>query len=315
MRLFRQLLILAGIVLLGLDIYLQSHGSHLCPYEGCRIVAQTPFATLKGYPLTLWGLVFFVVALIFSFSPALLGLWCSLGLGFSAYMVYLQVFVIERLCQMCLLVEAIVLLLFLSLLDASRLKNMLCLFVVGLLGTHALYTFPPGYVSPRLADAAVWKGKGEYRVVFFFDPLCPACERAYQVMREHRELWSSVTFRSLAIHKGSLERAVLFYGLCLSNGDPWAAFEVCHSREPHAEAKFSVSGVDKVVEENLRALQTIGVDAVPAIFVCDGGRCRVFVGYRQFSDWVASVAKPQQPETTIFQPIEQGVCTPKKECY
>ncbi len=313
MRVFRQLLIIIGLAVLALDLYMTQHGKHLCPYQGCRIVAATPFSTLKGYPLSIWGLAFFVVAFIFSFTPRILSWWVALGAGFSLYMVYLQVSVINRLCQMCILIEGIVFLLLLTLLRHIRAKDLCFLIAVGFLATHALYTFPPGYVDAKVAEAATWRGKGSYDLVFFFDPQCPACERNFKIMSKNKDLWRSVTFKSIAIHKGSAEKARFFYSLCREGMDPWKAFSLIHSgKMPKLERKLPWAKIKKMLEQNLETLENLGIDAVPVVVVKGESR-RILVGWKEFSEWVEKNTKQVQ-EPVLFHPIEEGICTPHKEC-
>ena len=310
MRIFRWLLALVALAVLGLDLYMSSKGIHLCPYEGCRVVSSTPFATLLGYPLVLWGIVFFAVAFLLAPSNALFALWSSIGMGFSLYMIYLQVFVVGKLCQLCLFVEAVVFVMFLSSLRWKR--GLLPLIViVGFLSTHALYTFPPAYADGSLEKAATWKGTGKYRIMFFFDPLCPACERSFKLLQGQKEKLAEVQFKSTAIHTGSMRRAAVFYGLCMSGKDPWEAFRLVHGeRPPQLSRTPTYAKVKGIVEQNLSAIKALGIDAVPVIVVLDGESRRILVGYRELEEWLRSVSS-NAPSPPLFLPLEQGICTPK----
>ncbi len=318
MRVFRWLLLLLGLALLGIDLYFMQHGKTLCPYEGCKVVSSTPFAVLRGYPLSVWGIFFFASAFIFSWLEELLSVWVALGMGFSLYMVYLQFFVINRLCQMCLLIEAIVCLLFFTLLSGRRFLYMLLLIVIGFLGTHALYTFPPDYADPKVAEAAVWKGSGEYTVAFFFDPLCPACGKSFRLMKENRKVFKEVRFKSLAIHDGSFKRARAFYDMCYSGRDPWDAFELVHRKEfSHEKYKVSYAKVKGIVKRNLDAIIAMGIDAVPVLVVYDSKSiCKVLIGYSSIKAWLEEVtySEPQGSGIPLLHPLEGELCTPTKEC-
>ncbi len=231
-------------------------------------------------------------------------------------MVFLQVFVIGKLCQLCLLVEILVLLLFITSFRFSRVAYALFLLLVGFLTTHAMYTFPPDYTDPALVRAATWEGKGAYTVKFFFDPQCPACEKAFEVMKSYRSDFASVEFRSVAIHKGSFEKALGFYLLCERGEDPWMAFEKIHSGSsvPFVAGGALAVKVRSLVDSNLHVLLGIGIDAVPVIMVEKGENRRVFVGYKELENFLAKNGGEEPPPLMMFHPMTEGVCTPKKEC-
>ncbi|WP_068550091.1 vitamin K epoxide reductase family protein [Thermosulfidibacter takaii] len=314
MRLFRWLLLLLGIGVLAADVYFAQHGKHFCPYEGCKIVASTPFSVLLGYPLTFWGLAFFLGAFLFSFFEPLFALWISLGTGFSLYMIYLQYGVIGKLCQLCLLVEGIVLVLFITSLRSKRFSSLLFFVLIGFLGTHFLYTFPPDYVDSRVEKAATWKGQGEYEVSFFFDPLCPACGKTFELLKKKEEFLKEIKFKSLAIHKGSFERARAFYDECLKGKEPWSAFELIHRKDfSYSKYEVPVAKVKGIVKRNLDAILAFGLNAVPVLVVHNSDRHKILVGYGSISQWLDSLSKRVE-SLPVFQPIEGEVCTPQREC-
>lgn len=74
---------------------------------GCEKVQTSDYADLSGVPVALFGAIGYGLILISlalprdagRFAGALLGL---VGLGFSAYLTYLELFVINAICQWCL---------------------------------------------------------------------------------------------------------------------------------------------------------------------------------------------------------------------
>ena len=180
MRKFKFLIILLGIAVLIVDTYMIHHGGSLCPFEGCKIVSETSFSKIWGIPLNYWGIAFFVISMFFLFIEGLFFYWISIGLGFSLYMVFLQLAVIGKLCQLCIFVEALVFVLFIISLKEKYFKKSLLFILLGFFVTHAFYTFPPYYVSPSTKNVSIWKGNGDYDLEFFFDPECSACERAFE---------------------------------------------------------------------------------------------------------------------------------------
>jgi uncharacterized membrane protein len=111
------LLILVSLVGIADSSYL-SHaavtGSPLnCSvFDGCNIVAASPYSKVYGIPLALFGLVFYIVALGLTASMLTMdsrGLrkavfaWSIAGVLFSAYFMYLQYFKIEAICLYCVI--------------------------------------------------------------------------------------------------------------------------------------------------------------------------------------------------------------------
>lgn len=79
--------------------------------EGCNEVLSSKYSSIFGIPLSLLGLLHYTVLLIGGFyyldsrNPKVLKLLTALttiGLLFSAWLVYLQLFVIEHICQYCM---------------------------------------------------------------------------------------------------------------------------------------------------------------------------------------------------------------------
>src|SRR5262245_2489128 len=87
---------------------------------GCDQVLNSPYASVLGAPVAWFGIAFYMTtagcALFawFGFEQALrlsFGL-VSLALGFTAYLLYLQAFVIRAFCDYCLLSAFLVTLIF-----------------------------------------------------------------------------------------------------------------------------------------------------------------------------------------------------------
>lgn len=73
---------------------------------GCGIVQNSEYAELVGIPVPVIGLVGYLTVLLAAALPGdpgrLLGLFAALiGFGFSLYLTYLELFVIDAICQWC----------------------------------------------------------------------------------------------------------------------------------------------------------------------------------------------------------------------
>ncbi len=88
--------------------------------EGCEQVLTSSYAEIGGVPLAIFGVAAYFAAFSLAILTAfgnrslwtLFGIQVSLMLIFTAWLVYLQAFVIEAFCQFCLLSAAVTLGLF-----------------------------------------------------------------------------------------------------------------------------------------------------------------------------------------------------------
>jgi uncharacterized membrane protein len=115
-------LALAGIfVALYLTLYkMGAIGELSCRIGSCETVNSSPWAVFLGAPVAAWGVGFYIVV----FSVALAGLSARLedsrqlslalvvlsgwGVLFSSWLTYLELFVIDAICQWCVVSALIV---------------------------------------------------------------------------------------------------------------------------------------------------------------------------------------------------------------
>jgi uncharacterized membrane protein len=74
--------------------------------HGCETVARSHYSHLAGINVAAIGIAGYVVLLIAAFIPGDAGrfggfLTALVGFGFSAYLTYLELFVIDAICQWC----------------------------------------------------------------------------------------------------------------------------------------------------------------------------------------------------------------------
>lgn len=125
-RMIMAALALAGIFLaLYLLFYkLGMLGGLTCSVGSCETVNTSKWATFLGFPVAGWGVGWYVTAFAVSLAGttsrfadsrnvplALVGLTAS-GLLFSAYLTWLELFVIHAICQWCVVSAVIVLVMF-----------------------------------------------------------------------------------------------------------------------------------------------------------------------------------------------------------
>lgn len=125
-------MIIAALALggLGLASYLALYklgfiGTLACGAGGCETVQMSRWATLFGLPVAVWGVGFylalFVLALLGTTERFLDEAWVShallvltgWGVIFSAYLTYLELYVIHAICKFCVVSAILVTVLFL----------------------------------------------------------------------------------------------------------------------------------------------------------------------------------------------------------
>jgi uncharacterized membrane protein len=125
------LIIIFAVVGLGDSLYLTYGHYHqgalaVCGSSGgCNVVTSSEYSSVAGIPLAVLGVVFYLSVLFLAglyrkkeerkILRVLAG-WATLGFMMSAYLTYLQAFVIHTLCPLCLASAASSTLLFVSVL-------------------------------------------------------------------------------------------------------------------------------------------------------------------------------------------------------
>lgn len=108
-------------------------GTVTCPLVGgCSDVLQSPYSQLFGYPVALYGVIFYVIVFVLAFlyldreHPLVykaLSIMPLFGFLFTLYFLYLQAFVIEKYCFYCLVSATLSTVMFLMTLWFNVLKR------------------------------------------------------------------------------------------------------------------------------------------------------------------------------------------------
>ena len=107
----------AGAAIAGYLTYARyAHTTIACTTGGCEIVQRSNYAELAGIPVALLGLMAYVFLLGTAFSSAELARAAGAavavaGAAFSAYLVYVQIAVIDAICQWCVASDVVMALL------------------------------------------------------------------------------------------------------------------------------------------------------------------------------------------------------------
>jgi uncharacterized membrane protein len=132
-RMTTALLSLAGFFV-SLYLYLYKIGrigTLACGTGGCETVQTSPFSRFLGLEVALYGVVGYLVLLLLSMdtlrrpvawtSSRLLLILSGVGLAFTIYLTYLELFVIKAICRWCVGSAIIITLIFIvALLDWRR---------------------------------------------------------------------------------------------------------------------------------------------------------------------------------------------------
>jgi uncharacterized membrane protein len=104
----------AGLAVAGYLTYARYSGTTIsCTSGGCETVQSSPYATVLGIPIPVLGLLGFAVLMVTACSAAELaravGAVVALAaFTFSAYLLYVQLVLIEAVCDWCLVSDAVV---------------------------------------------------------------------------------------------------------------------------------------------------------------------------------------------------------------
>lgn len=107
----------AGAAIAGYLTYARfTHTAVACATGGCEVVQRSDYAELVGIPVALLGLGAYIFLLGTAFSATDLARAAAAavavaGAAFSAYLVYVQIAVIDAICQWCVASDVIMALL------------------------------------------------------------------------------------------------------------------------------------------------------------------------------------------------------------
>lgn len=98
--------------------------------QGCETVLASKYSIFLGLPLSVWGIAFYSAVIVSALLANHYGLWRKiltwvLGGGSAASLVFLslQFFIIKQVCQYCLLVDVLTIVLFIIDLNIEHRQN------------------------------------------------------------------------------------------------------------------------------------------------------------------------------------------------
>jgi uncharacterized membrane protein len=113
-------------------------GTLVCAVGSCEVVQTSKWATFLGYPVAVWGVAYYVAVLAVCLAGLRAGLvddrrvsqllvvMTGIGVVFSLWLTYLELFVIDAICMWCVVSAILASILFvLALLDHREVRALL----------------------------------------------------------------------------------------------------------------------------------------------------------------------------------------------
>lgn len=95
-----------GVVVSSYLLYTKySGGQYVCGISSCDNVNTSQYSIFMGLPVSSWGVMFYYIIFILLLKEniKIVYYFSLIGLLFSAYLTYLEIFVIRSWCQWCVL--------------------------------------------------------------------------------------------------------------------------------------------------------------------------------------------------------------------
>ena len=105
----KNLAVVLALIGLAVSIYLGgiklSGGTYVCGVSSCSVVNSSRYSEFLTIPVAIWGAGYYliIIGLVLLARVRLLVFATFAGLVFSAYLTYLEAFVIHAWCQWCIL--------------------------------------------------------------------------------------------------------------------------------------------------------------------------------------------------------------------
>lgn len=190
---------------------------------GCSQVGATEYSTLFGVSLGIWGLFSYVALVaLYHFRRLYAVIFVAFLLGVEIYFVYLQLFVIQVVCPVCIAnfftVASIALLLFLTESPEKRRERFRAAWVVVILLSFLVFFVPQklqaGNFEKRVESITSWGNpSSKYRIEVYSDYQCLHCARYEEtikgIIRSYPQIY--IVFRDYIIKTNRLSPMAVSY--------------------------------------------------------------------------------------------------------
>jgi len=174
------ILLVTGICLSAITGLQDIAQNFACGTQSCKIVHLSSFGSVIGIPLSLWGMLGMIIAIIFHTYGKTLLLRYSLSvmLGCEIYFTFIQVYFIQAVCISCLCF--FILLCLCMVLSLNRLDmKIFALASLSFLSLHFFFFFPG--IEPR---AEMIQPSENNKVEIFGSSSCSHCKEAIAQLKD-----------------------------------------------------------------------------------------------------------------------------------
>lgn len=277
---------LVGAVVLSLESWLALQGKSLCQTGGCEIVGH--YIRFGETLLTAGGAVFFwLLALSFFFlvrypRPLAWLPWLLLipALAFDGALIGFQVFTIQRVCQLCFGIAA--LLIIITLLYSISLKSLrLVVICTGLLAwtggfmANGIVMMPEpsgayqnmAIVTKEAEADSSSPDKPATTLTLIFSTHCPACQELVSFLTD--KPLPSVTWRFAAVDQNpeAIRRLSHFTALAASINNPHQALNASKLTENPELSGLSQQAIRKHNRKTISFLSNLGINTIPTLVI------------------------------------------------
>ena len=279
--------------------------------SGCVEVGNSPYSSLLGVPLGYWGILSYITwAVIYRYRREWAGLFGAIVLGAELFFVYIMIYVIQTVCNLCaaqfVVVALLNLLLFFTAYPEKRrnafraasLPLALVAFMALYLPAQALKT------NIEFESMTSWGNSASPVIVeIFSDYQCPYCEKFEPVVKEIMKQYPDVyiLFRDFIIQGHPFSPMAVAYSgsVAYYQGrdkyleERFRIFENQERIREYVEPKIKLvkndpemqKAVKAKVDRDMARAKSLGVNATPSMALLKNGKViKIMRGAYPFED-------------------------------
>lgn len=266
--------------------------------SGCVEVGNSPYSALLGVPLGYWGILSYVTwAGIYRYRREWAGLFGAVVLGAELFFVYIMLYVIQTVCNLCAAQFVVVVLLNLLLFISAQPEKRRNAFRAASLPL-ALAAFLTLYIPAQALKTNIefesmtsWGSPASPVIVeIFSDYQCPYCEKFEPVVKEIMKQYPDIyiLFRDFIIQAHPYSPMAVAYSgsVAYYQGrgkyleERFRIFENQKRIREYVEPKLKLvkndpemqKAVKAKVDRDMKRAESLGVDATPSMALLKNGK-------------------------------------------
>ena len=217
---------------------------------GCVEVGNSPYSSLLGIPLGYWGILSYVTwGLVYRYRREMAGLFGAIVLGAELFFVYIMLYVIQTVCNLCaaqfVIVVLLNLLLFISSYPEKRRNSFRAATLPLALASFLVLYLPAQGLKTNIEFESMtsWGNVASPVIVeIFSDYQCPYCEKfepvVEEIMKQYPDIY--ILFRDYIIQGHTYSPMAVAYS---------GSIAYYHGRDKYLEARFKIFKNQKRIRE------------------------------------------------------------------